>query len=699
MSRVSSLRVLLHLSIRSLFSHWIKTLIVGGIMFFGTLLLVVGLSLLDSLESAMQRSVTGSVTGHFQVQSAQGQDDLAIFGGQVTGQDIGEILNFAPIKAALSKVENVKAVVPMGTVQVTVFGRNDFDRVLESLRGAVQRKDQEAIDGNKQTLLQLADLLLSDMRNRQAVLSDQEEIAAKIAKVERIKTPEFWAGFAQDPERALRALDTEVAPLASDGQMYYLRTLGTDMPLFANSFDRFELVEGTAVPDGHRGLLLNQGYRERWLKHFVARGFDELKKGLDEGRTIATDDALKTRTNQNQRQSSRILYQLSPKDAAALAVELRTFLDQPPSADLASLLNSFLALDDANFKSRYDFFYKTIAPMIRLYELPLGSTITLRAVTRNGYFKAVNVKVYGIYKFKGLEDSALAGVFNIIDLMSFRDLYGLMTDDQRAELAGLRDEVGVEEVSRDNAEDALFGGAEDSPTPSTPPDPSKPRLSDDPSKVIAAAGIADIDKPFTQQEVDEGLVMHAAIVLKDPELLDETAEALQKSIDDNKLDLKLIDWQSASGLVGQFVTVIRAVLYVAIIIIFLVALIIINNAMLMATMDRIGEIGTMRAIGAQRSFVLLMVMFETLVLGLTAGGAGALVGVGIVYALGSAGISAGGVDVLVFLFSGPRLYPTVGLSQILTGLVVIVFVSLGSTLYPARIATKVQPTEAMRTKE
>lgn len=699
MSRVSSLRVLLHLSIRSLFSHWIKTLIVGGIMFFGTLLLVVGLSLLDSLESAMQRSVTGSVTGHFQVQSAQGQDDLAIFGGQVTGQDIGEILNFAPIKAALSKVENVKAVVPMGTVQVTVFGRNDFDRVLESLRGAVQRKDQEAIDGNKQTLLQLADLLLSDMRNRQAVLSDQEEIAAKIAKVERIKTPEFWAGFAQDPERALRALDTEVAPLASDGQMYYLRTLGTDMPLFANSFDRFELVEGTAVPDGHRGLLLNQGYRERWLKHFVARGFDELKKGLDEGRTIATDDALKTRTNQNQRQSSRILYQLSPKDAAALAVELRTFLDQPPSADLASLLNSFLALDDANFKSRYDFFYKTIAPMIRLYELPLGSTITLRAVTRNGYFKAVNVKVYGIYKFKGLEDSALAGVFNIIDLMSFRDLYGLMTDDQRAELAGLRDEVGVEEVSRDNAEDALFGGAEDSPTPSTTPDPSKPRLSDDPSKVIAAAGIADIDKPFTQQEVDEGLVMHAAIVLKDPELLDETAEALQKSIDDNKLDLKLIDWQSASGLVGQFVTVIRAVLYVAIIIIFLVALIIINNAMLMATMDRIGEIGTMRAIGAQRSFVLLMVMFETLVLGLTAGGAGALVGVGIVYALGSAGISAGGVDVLVFLFSGPRLYPTVGLSQILTGLVVIVFVSLGSTLYPARIATKVQPTEAMRTKE
>ena len=63
-------------------------------------------------------------------------------------------------------------------------------------------------------------------------------------------------------------------------------------------------------------------------------------------------------------------------------------------------------------------------------------------------------------------------------------------------------------------------------------------------------------------------------------------------------------------------------------IIFVVALVIINNAMMMATLQRVREIGTMRAIGAQRGFVLGMVLLETVVLGLVFGAAGALLGSG-----------------------------------------------------------------------
>ena len=54
---------------------------------------------------------------------------------------------------------------------------------------------------------------------------------------------------------------------------------------------------------------------------------------------------------------------------------------------------------------------------------------------------------------------------------------------------------------------------------------------------------------------------------------------------------------------------------------------------------------------------------------------------------------------MVFLFSGPRLYPELGLSHLLFGFGVILAVSIISTLYPARLAMKIQPVVAMQARE
>ena len=66
--------------------------------------------------------------------------------------------------------------------------------------------------------------------------------------------------------------------------------------------------------------------------------------------------------------------------------------------------------------------------------------------------------------------------------------------------------------------------------------------------------------------------------------------------------------------------------------------------------------------------------------------------------LGEVGIPAPSRQ-LIFLFSGPRLFPTIGLEHILTGLAVVLTMSLISTLYPARIATRIEPVTAMQTNE
>jgi ABC-type lipoprotein release transport system permease subunit len=191
--------------------------------------------------------------------------------------------------------------------------------------------------------------------------------------------------------------------------------------------------------------------------------------------------------------------------------------------------------------------------------------------------------------------------------------------------------------------------------------------------------------------------LNAAIILKDPTKILETAQAIRAVIEKEQLDVQVVDWEQASGIVGQLIIVVRIVLYVAIAIIFTVALVIINNSMITATMERVTEIGTMRAIGAQRSLVLFMFLLETIVLGLVAGVLGAASGAGVVALLGDVGIPAP-QDVLVFLFGGPRLYPTFGISNLIVALVAILFVSIVSTLYPARIATRIQPVVAMQRK-
>ncbi len=55
------------------------------------------------------------------------------------------------------------------------------------------------------------------------------------------------------------------------------------------------------------------------------------------------------------------------------------------------------------------------------------------------------------------------------------------------------------------------------------------------------------------------------------------------------------------------------------VIIFAVALVIVNNAIGMAVLQRVKEIGTMRAVGAQRRFVLVMLLVEAMTLGVVFG--------------------------------------------------------------------------------
>ena len=107
----------------------------------------------------------------------------------------------------------------------------------------------------------------------------------------------------------------------------------------------------------------------------------------------------------------------------------------------------------------------------------------------------------------------------------------------------------------------------------------------------------------------------------------------------------------------------------------------------------------MRAIGAQRRFVLLMSLVESIAVGIVFGLAGAAAAaglVGIVRALG--GIRSDNAQ-LQFLFSGPTLMPRFAGSGLVVALGIVIFVSVISGIYPAILATRITPLEAMQSED
>ena len=251
----------------------------------------------------------------------------------------------------------------------------------------------------------------------------------------------------------------------------------------------------------------------------------------------------------------------------------------------------------------------------------------------------------------------------------------------------------MQDVSRDDAEAALFAAGTRAQT-----ETAATHDIEESGLIEKRASVPEDRQRFNPQEQRQGIVLNAAVLLKDPSRRDQTLRELKVMVQDAHQELAILTWQEAAGLIGQFVRLARMGLYAFVAILFVVTLVVINNAMMMATLQRVREIGTLRAIGAQRSFVLALICLETVMLGAVFGGVGLLLGSGLVAALHAHGIGATSAQ-LYFFFSGPRLFPVLHGSNLVLAFSVVLGVSLLSTLYPALIATRVSPLTAMQTDE
>jgi ABC-type lipoprotein release transport system permease subunit len=533
---LSRLNVLVQIALRNLFGSLLN-LFVGAIIFFGTVLLVVGGSIFDTLDHSLSKSIVGSTTGHMQIYSSRSKDSLEIY-GKIDGSDsmLSPIDDFPALKEKLLKVPNVSKVVPMGTSGAMLGSGNTVDLALSRLRGLYRdqlegRKSPELaekITRAKDHVRQILKVLLKDAERQKEILAVGAQDPAEVAALVTTSSDEFWTSFDQDPYAHLELLENKISPQVADADLLFIRYLGTDLDAFQTIFDRMEIVDGQKVPEGKRGLLLPKFFYEEYMKLKNARRLDKIRDARDAGRKIAdaSDKELQRYVRENKSQTREFVLQLDSQKTAVAVDKLQRFL-KSQEADFQALLVEFFQLTDDNFDARYKFFYAELAPMLDLYRVKVGDVLDLKSFGRSGAVETVNVRVYGTFDFKGLEKSPLAGALGLIDMVSFRDLYGFMTSDREQELKTIQAEAHTKAVSRENAEADLFGGGEEVTAE------VKATHIDEATGFSAGRRAAALEKEnrvYSRAEIESGVVLHAAIILADdtPRAMADTQAAIAK---------------------------------------------------------------------------------------------------------------------------------------------------------------------------
>ncbi|NQU85177.1 MAG: ABC transporter permease [Mariniphaga sp.] len=139
-------------------------------------------------------------------------------------------------------------------------------------------------------------------------------------------------------------------------------------------------------------------------------------------------------------------------------------------------------------------------------------------------------------------------------------------------------------------------------------------------------------------------------------------------------------------------------MYIFILIILLGLCFGIINTMLMAVLERVKEIGMLMAVGMNKRRVFWMIILESVMLTLTGGILGILIGSGITKIFETTPIDVSmfseGLEKYGF---ATQIYTSLQTETIITITILVIITGLLSAIYPARKALKLNPAEATRT--
>ncbi|MGI6640344.1 MAG: ABC transporter permease [Limnochordia bacterium] len=312
-----------------------------------------------------------------------------------------------------------------------------------------------------------------------------------------------------------------------------------------------------------------------------------------------------------------------------------------------------------------------------------GDKILLTGVSVQTGMRIREVPVSGIFRF--LQSNPQLDMVSLLDADNARDLAGLVVGHTDAAELTEREQAFLGELDIDS----LFTGLDSLFEESS----SEQVLNIEDLFVTLEPEPA----PASDYQEDTGAWHFLIIRLTDERYLGRAQADLAAFFEQQGIPAQTSNWLQGAGVTAELGYGIKNIFNGIVAVIAVVAVIIIMNTLVISVTERTAEIGTMRAIGAQKSFVWKMVLCETLLLTGIAGAVGLSIGGAILAALNVVGIEASNMFFEI-IFGGPVLRPELSLSSVVMALAVVFVVGVVASSYPASIVMKMPPVKAMQSE-
>jgi ABC-type lipoprotein release transport system permease subunit len=314
--------------------------------------------------------------------------------------------------------------------------------------------------------------------------------------------------------------------------------------------------------------------------------------------------------------------------------------------------------------------------------LKTRNDLVLMGITGTTTATDVRVPVKGIFKFKYVNE--LVGEwYNFIDTETARECLGYIT---AADMITDLPEEDKRLLNTSDDDENLF---------------SDNLLSESDFSENPAYNYDDYSKSDEKEKVsvdyDKGAFTLGQINIKQGVSPEIASERINLALKDANLDkfVRAVPWRRSWALISGFSEAIGSGLMIFINCIFFAAILMIANTLSMAAMERTGEIGTMRVIGAQKRFTLGMFMAETSFLSFFFGSLGILSGIVAIIVLNAIEINITSTY-LQFMVGGNVFHPILEINDIITGVVQLAVITILGSIYPVLVTRRIKPIDAMK---
>jgi ABC-type lipoprotein release transport system permease subunit len=184
---------------------------------------------------------------------------------------------------------------------------------------------------------------------------------------------------------------------------------------------------------------------------------------------------------------------------------------------------------------------------------------------------------------------------------------------------------------------------------------------------------------------------HASVIfilLKDRQQTNAVVAALQTS------QYEVLTFEQMNPLIVTLDTYANSFMIVLYLIVLAVTATVIVNTLVMSVFERTREIGILAAVGMKSSSIMAMFFVESCLLAFGGIILGLALGVPLVSWLGGIGIPIGNMGITGLLF-GDRIYTILTIQDSITLSLLALIVSVLAALYPASLAARMEPVEAL----